>query len=284
MKKMISFLLSAYLVSTVSPAFAQTYSAENPPSYGPAIDYVTGRGMMSPTSDGRFHPEQPLTRVDLIRSIVRDVYSQDVREECFDEIAPRIPARYTRLFTDLSLDDSAAREVCVGMFVGIVEGRPNGSFGANFSTNLVETAKIVSKAYGIAPWPALQLQPTVPWHEPYWYALAKRGAIPETVENRSVSLTRGEYAEILYRLRNDRPAMGFRYGTVHVKDAVDTATSEASSTAFRHPMTVAPDLALLTNSVPVVKETAKLSSGLAIQMHVEERRLSRLTSLESKAT
>lgn len=279
MKKLISFILSAYLASMVSPAFAQTYTMEETPSYGPAIDYVTSRGMMSPQSDGLMHGERLMSREDLAVGIVRDVYTTDIRHDCFDRIAPKAPFRFTHLFSDIKITHSSAQEICIAMLTGLINGNSDGSFGPQGSANLVEAAKVITKAYGIAPWPAPELQPRVPWHEPYWYSLAKRGAIPETVKNRSENITRGEYAEILYRLRTERPAVGFRYGTVHVNDSGGTPKSETPGTAFRHPMTVAPDLTLLTKSVPVVKEATKLSSGLAIQMHVEERKLARLIKL-----
>lgn len=244
-----------YLLSSAVPALAQTAISDTRAA-DEAIDYVLNRGILPLQSDGKFHPESLLTRVDLIRSIVRDVYTNDMRGNCFDAIAPQIPARFTHLFDDVPRTHPAATEICIGMFTGLIEGRKDGRFGAGTSANLAETAKVVSKAYGIAVAPGLHPERQVPWHEPYWYSLAKRNAIPETVESRDSVLTRGEYAQILYRLRSERPTVGFRYQSVKT-------------------------LALVVTDAPA-PTTPVTSEGIAMQMRVEERKLQRLLAAATR--
>lgn len=263
-----SLILSVYLLSSAAPALAQTADSHERSS-DEAIDYVMNRGMLFLQSDGKFHPESSLTRVDLIRSIVRDVYTEDMRGNCFDAIAPAIPSRYTHLFDDVPRTHSSATEICVGMFTGLVEGREDGRFGADTSANLVEAAKVVSKAYGIAVAPGLHPEPGVPWHEPYWYSLAKRNAIPETVESRDAVLTRGEYAQILYRLRSERPTVGFRYQSVKARTADPNVTDTSQATITKN-TSIPWSAKAPTATMPVTSE------GIAMQMRVEERRLHRM--------
>jgi hypothetical protein len=173
------------------------------------VQYVQNHAMLQPMADGDMHPELPLTRRDLLLAIVNDVYSKDVTDQCFSEIAPSVPARFDFLFSDVSRTSTIAKEVCAGMFVGILNGI-DGRLRLDENANLVDTAKVITKAYGIAPLPGLRPDPA-PWHEPFWYALARRNAIPKTVTSRSSYLTRGEFAEIIYRLQGDRPSVGVRY-------------------------------------------------------------------------
>ncbi len=258
------FVVCINIASVCQPALAAAVPSEMSGTYSVAMEYAEDRAILEPLEDGQMHPEMPISRQDLVMSIVRDVYQKDVRKDCFDRISPDLHANFDRLFTDVPLSNAAAEEICVGMFVGVVEGRPDGSFGVQGTANLVDAAKIVTKAYGIAPLPGLRPVSGVPWHEPYWYALAKRNAIPETVKNRSATLTRAEFAEILYRLKDERPAQGFRYTPTLVKNVASANT----------PTTVA------TISEPNMSVGAlNVSSGLLVQMHVESRRFARLERL-----
>jgi len=274
MKASVTLLTGAYLFSVVSPAFAAVVPLETE-SYSVALEYVQESGVLEPLADGLMHSEMPISRRDLVTSIIRDVYKNDIRPDCFDRISSNLPASFTNLFTDVSLSNSSAKEICVGMFVGLVEGQPDGSFGATSTANLVDVAKVVTKAYGIAPLPSLRPQSRVPWHEPYWFALAKRNAIPETVKSRDSMLTRGEFAEIIYRLRNERPTQGFRYQPTMVKTIAQTESKTEVTDSFTYPTVSVKD------SVVVSIDVRNLSSGLRLQMHTEERRIARLAALHS---
>lgn len=277
MKTLSSLLASAYLLSTVSPAFAAATVASD--AYQVALAYVEDQGIVEPMSDGLMHGEMPISRREVLTSIVRDVYKQDIRHDCFDRIAPSVPARFTHLFTDISITNSSAQEICVGMFAGLVEGNKDGSLGAQGNANLVEAAKVITKAYGIAPLPSLRPQSGVAWHEPYWFALAKRNAIPETVKSRDAVLTRGEFAEILYRLRDERPTQGFHYQPTMVKSVAQNSAAEKVSDSVTYPSVVVSD------SVVVSHDVQHLSDGLLLQMHAEQRRAVRLQGRdEAQAT
>ncbi len=269
MKALSTFLTGAVLLGSVSPALAATRTTENS-QYQAAISYVQESGILSPLSDGLMHPELLISRQDVVVSVVRDVYKNDIRPDCFDRISGNLPATFSHLFTDVSLSNAQAKEICVGMFVSLVEGQRDGSFVPQASANLVDVAKVVTKAYGIAPLPSLRIQSGIPWHEPFWFALAKRNAIPETVKSRNSMLTRGEFAEILYRIKDERPTQGFRYQPTMVKDLAQGSPVTEVQDSFTYP-TVS-----VVDSIATSTDINQLSSGLLLQMHVEERRIARL--------
>ncbi|MDD5056139.1 MAG: S-layer homology domain-containing protein [Candidatus Peribacteraceae bacterium] len=203
-----------------------------------AMVYVSDRGLLVPQEDGMFHPDRALTRIDLMRAVARDVYAGENRDACFGNIAPSPRTSYSLLFTDVRRTDIFATDVCIGMFTGVLSGRPDGSFRPFASANLAESAKVITKAYGIAPLLGGREDPRVPWHETYWYALASRDAIPDTLRSRDQTLTRGDFAEILYRLRMERPAVGFRYGPTFARVDADTPTVAPKNAAIMNDSTV----------------------------------------------
>jgi len=273
MKALSTFLTGAVLLGSVSPALASEPTTGSS-AYQVAISYVQEHGILSPMSDGLMHAEMPISRQDLVTSVVRDVYKNDIRPDCFDRISSQLPSTFTHLFTDVSLSNAQAKEICVGMFVGLIEGQKDGSFVPQASANLVDVAKVVTKAYGIAPLPSLRVQSGIPWHEPFWFALAKRNAVPETVKSRSSMLTRGEFAEILYRIQNERPTQGFRYQPTMVKDLAQGTTVSEVTDSFISPTVSVLDFVVITTDVN------SLSSGLLLQMHTEERKIARFDALE----
>ncbi len=195
-------------VCCVTPAFAAV-SFDTVDDIDQAINYVESMNILSPMSDGLFHGELPLQRIDLLTGIVRTMYPADVTPACFDEISSSVPSKFTYLFRDIPRSSVKAQEVCVGILAGLVSGTPDGSFNPFGGTNLVDAAKIISKSYGIAPLPSLRIQSGVAWHEPYWFALAKRNAIPQSIKDRNANITRGEFASIMYTLKNVKPDYGF---------------------------------------------------------------------------
>lgn len=259
MRFLSSALLAGQLLTISAPALAAPPAV----SVETAMAYAAEQGILAPVSDGLMHPEMPLTRLDLVRGIVHDVYLQDVSARCFDRIAPKKKSGYTHLFSDVPRTAAYAPEICAGMLTGIVQGKADGSFLPFEGATLAETAKVVAKAYGIAPAPSLQLQKNVPWHEPYWYALARRNAIPDRLrEDRHEILTRGEFAVILYELRTERPRYGARYEPV-------AAASSPISAGTPHAAAVPAD----GGQIPAAPVT---DAGRAIVLHVQERLASRM--------
>lgn len=99
---------------------------------------------------------------------------------------------------------------------GIVEGYPDGTFRPADSINFVEAAKILVKAYQLE---AVMTVPACddadpnecPWFRSYVLMLEMKGAIPMSIIRFDQSITRGEMAEMIYRLRmgGDKPSKTF---------------------------------------------------------------------------
>lgn len=249
-------LLALQLLALTPPVFAATPRD----TLRDAIDYAVQEGFLEEESDGLLHPEHALRRVDLVRGIVHAVYANDVHESCFKNIAFSRHTPYSRLSRDITITAPYAQEICVGMLTGIIQGKTDGYFRPDDGATLAEAAKVIAKSYGLATSPASIVQKNVPWHEPFWYALARRNVLPERVRNdRNTILTRGEFAEIIYGLRNVRPVVGARFqGAFTVKVTYVT-------------------LPIVENAIPEDSfATFALNSESLMQSHIIERKNKRL--------
>lgn len=256
MRIISSTLLAVQLLSIAPTSFAASMiNAEDI-----AMEYAMTQGILSIQSDGLEHAEAPLTRIDLVRGIMHDVYEKDVQWGCFGLIAPKPTTKYTHLFTDIPKTYEYAQEICAGMLAGVVQGKKDGSFQPNAGATLSEAAKVIAKSYGLSAPPALMPE-SVRWDEPYWYALARRNVLPSRIRDlRDEVLTRGEFASIMFQLRNERPKFGAQYEATHAKaSAQDKTLSHAAS------------------SVSTV--TPVTDAGMRLQKHAAERLETRLAVL-----
>ena len=80
--------------------------------------------------------------------------------------------------------------------LSLIDGYPDGTFKPASNINFAETAKIVANAFMLD----LEGHKTDVWYEPYVRALEDLEAIPETIKSNDQLITRGEMAEIVYRV------------------------------------------------------------------------------------
>jgi hypothetical protein len=86
--------------------------------------------------------------------------------------------------------------VCVAKQKGFVNGYADGSFKPTQKINFVEAAKIIAAALEID-----DVNTTTPWYKAYVEKLASKKAIPTSIKSFNQNITRGEMAEMIWRLR-----------------------------------------------------------------------------------
>lgn len=145
--------------------------------------------------------ETVLTRAVFVAVLVRELYSAAEIENCYWDIASSVPPRFTLVFTDVHVDDTFAKEICIALRDGIVEGYRDGSFHPNATINLAEGSKILSRAYALAPY--AELEKNTLWFGPYLYALAVRNIVPENIRTVNQMLTVGDLREMVSRIDGD---------------------------------------------------------------------------------
>jgi hypothetical protein len=90
---------------------------------------------------------------------------------------------------------------------GIIQGYEDGTFKPTQNIIFAEGAKIISEVYGDG------FTTTNPWYKTYFVWLDKKNAIPLTLFSEAKAITRGEMAEITWRVdsnKTDKPSMVYK--------------------------------------------------------------------------
>lgn len=142
----------------------------------------------------------PETRAGFVSMIVHRLYNQTTIDTCYWDIASELPPSFTLVFTDVPTDHPYAHEICVAMRDGIIRGYGDGSFRPNEKVTFGEAAKMISRAYGLHPWPDVAVLSSNPWFDFYVQTLEENGAIPSSVKSFDQRMSRDTMASILDRL------------------------------------------------------------------------------------
>lgn len=197
-------------------------------SYYPAINYVKERGIVEGYPDGTFHPDAPINRAEFLKILL------GMRED--DGRMCTVAA-----FSDVPMAAWYGQAVHKARCRGIIDGYPDGTFRPGNPINYAEAAKIVANAYGLRQEATEEGDDR--WYAPYSFALLKKHAVPPTVESYGDPLTRGEMAEMIYRLETETTSMdGFDFqedGTaVYSHEAANTLFPEDGAVMFEFPGTL----------------------------------------------
>ena len=172
-----------------------------PPSYPyrNAIAYAARKGVIQGVDNGTaFLPSKPVSRIELIKMLMYSIFSEEERKQC---MRPFIRRNYDFvIFPDVLRKSWMADSVCVAQKNGIIKGYSDGYLRPHLRVSFIEAAKIITRAFGI---PTPKQSPSEQWYVAPVRELGKRGAIPLSIRTLDGVVTRGEIAEILYRLRNE---------------------------------------------------------------------------------
>lgn len=158
---------------------------EDNPNYS-AIIFVKQEGIVAGYSDGTYRPNQLINRAEFTKIIMGAAFSSDVIPVC------------NELFSDVSVEDWFAEYVCHAKQRDVISGYPDGTFGPANNVNFAEAAKIVVNAFGIPTSPEDDDEDV--WWKPYVFALARINGLPMSFSDPNQELTRGDMAEIVYRV------------------------------------------------------------------------------------
>ena len=185
MKKLsiLAFVIISALMSTAFAAFPDVSSFH---PHKDAINYVQEKGIVSGYDDGTYRPDQLMTRAEFAKMFAVSRYKNDI-DACNTDI-------YT--FPDVPKTEWYAKYVCTLMQKGLIKGYDDGTFLPSQTINFSEAAKIITKH----ELPQAQQIEGNPWYKHYVTYLEQFKAIPLEVKTLEQPLTRGLFAEILYRL------------------------------------------------------------------------------------
>jgi len=188
MKKLITLSLSLILALVASmptlaaDSFFDVFRSQA--SYD-AIEYVKAEGIVEGYPDGSFKPDNTINRVELLKIILESTEESENISNC-DQNSYK--------FSDTPTNQWYSPYICFGKKSGLVAGYENGTFLPASEINFVEAAKIISVGFG------QRASVSAVWYQDYVEYLATEKAIPTSINSFDKKITRGEMAEIIYRI------------------------------------------------------------------------------------
>jgi|GEM_PF-1509476 len=170
-------------------------------TYYDALVYLKAQGIVTGYADGSFKPNNTINRAEFTKIVVGALNHATDVDACMG--ANVGTTGYLALFTDVlgakEESDLAwyTKFVCYAKVNHLIDGYSDGSFKPSQEINFVEAAKIVVNSFKLAMSSAAGAQ----WYSGYVESLAGNKAIPTTIVHFDQKLTRGEMAEIIFRLK-----------------------------------------------------------------------------------
>ncbi len=177
------------------------YSAE-------AIAYMKFYNIVQGYSDGTFRADNSINRAEFLKIVLEATsgFEKSSGEDCVTK--RKTAGSKSAYLSDVATDSWYAPYVCYGVENKIIAGYADGTYQPGKNINVAEMAKIVSKTQGLS----LAPNTTTEWYAPYFKALETKSAIPANIKEVSSDVTRGNMAEVVYRIvakRDDKPAQTF---------------------------------------------------------------------------
>ncbi len=165
-----------------------------------AIEYLRTNKVLKGYLDGTFKAERRITRAEFVKLITNPFVLDTTRmSECMQTKYPESAG--ASVFPDVPRDTWYANELCHARDKRLVDGYPDGQFRPSAYINVAEAAKIFANVFRFEIKVEEQGQH---WYVPYVNRLGELKAIPTTVTRLADPLTRGDMAEILFRLKANR--------------------------------------------------------------------------------
>jgi S-layer homology domain len=155
--------------------------------YLDSIIYVKEEGIVNGYEDGTYQPSKEINRAEFTKIIIEATYDDSEIEDC----------TASKDFSDVKTVDWYEKYVCVAANNGIIDGYDDGTFKGNDKINFVEAAKIIVTGFD------LDYVEGDDWYAGYVNALQDNNSIPLAISALSQQITRGEMAEMIWRISLD---------------------------------------------------------------------------------
>lgn len=197
-----TMLLGSTVAFAEDAAFSQKAFTDVPvgSTYYEGIEYLRTHNVLKGYLDGTFKPETRINRAEFVKFVVNPlILDTNKMSDCIK--ANMSDSATTVFFPDVPRDSWYATEVCFAKINTLIDGYPDGMYRPEANINFVEAAKIISNVF------SLQVEKADVgqfWYRPYVQRLSDLHAIPTSIKRFDQVLTRGEMAEMVYRLKADR--------------------------------------------------------------------------------
>lgn len=172
--------------------------------YFAAASSLSDANIVQGYADGSFRPDQPISRAEAAKLLITAIKPKGFVEKATRNLN-------NSPFADVPLYEWFGPYVALTAQYGITHGYPDGTFKPHNTINLAEALKIILGAYGVnvsserLPQSPLVSIQNSEWYAPYFaYAYHKNLISSDKFYHPNQLMSRGEFAEILYRLKTIR--------------------------------------------------------------------------------
>lgn len=197
-----SMLFSSSAAFAEDVSFSQKAFTDVPTNsvYFEGIEYLRTQNVLRGYLDGTFRPTARINRAEFLKFVINPLIldTNDMSSCVKNSVSDTASIVF---FSDVQKDAWYATEVCYAKTNYLIDGYPDGTFKPGDSINFAEAAKIISNVF------SLQIENEATgefWYRPYVQRLSDLKAIPTSIKRFDQILTRGEMAEIVFRLKADR--------------------------------------------------------------------------------
>lgn len=186
-----------------------------------AVAYLKASGIVEGYADGTFKPDSVINRAEFVKILVGTQANESAIRACYEEVEPAHWA-----FAERMHDEWYAPFVCYAKKFRLVDGYPDGSFRPASNINFVEAAKILVRMF------VGDIEADPVWYKPYVEKLSSLNAIPRSIMTFSQPITRGDMAEMIYRLKTGntyKPSSS--YNELETNSGIET---HGSLSTFHH--------------------------------------------------
>jgi len=175
-------------------------------TYYNAVLYLKNQGVISGYPDGTFKPNNTINRAEFTKILVGASPSYVNNGLCMETFAKPDSSGYYDLFTDVLSAGGAwyLEPICYAKTNHFIDGYSDGSFKPAQEINFAEAAKIIANAFQLT---SSTTAASTPWYKVYVDALASKKAIPITITTFNQQITRGEMAEMAYRMKSQNTGL-----------------------------------------------------------------------------
>ncbi len=177
-------LTTTMLVST--PTWAGFSDVNTSHDNKTAIEYVQSNGIVSGYGDGSYRPDNAINRAEFTKIVIASQFSESEINSCTSSSLSDVPEG--QWFTPF---------ICLAQQKGIIAGYPDGTFKPAQNISFAEASKIIINTKGI------EVGTDEVWFKPFVRQLGYMAAVPTTIDSFEKNVTRGEMAEMIYRLNAD---------------------------------------------------------------------------------
>ncbi|MBD3360263.1 hypothetical protein GF366_00505 [Candidatus Peregrinibacteria bacterium] len=174
-----------------------------------AIDYLKNEGVVVGYSDGTYKPENKINRAEFLKIVMITAGHENGSEgKCFNDVKEEWYAPY----------------ICKAKNMGLVNGYSDGNYRPDRDINFAEASKIVVLALNLPT----SDNDNETWYQKFVTSLENKYAIPSTIWTFDEDVTRGEMAEIVWRIETDNISKPSKTYDI-IKEQKDTTITKSES-------------------------------------------------------